>query len=81
MSDRDPVLPIVDTGPNVGSGLRCRHLLSKGLYVNHGLPPGEEAVGDGYFWCGQTQGQLGPDRKICDREDCSTPSRGCYEPY
>ena len=40
---------------------RCRQLLSKGLYTNAGMPPGEKATGDGNFWCGKTQTIFGPD--------------------
>lgn len=58
---------------------RCRHLLSKGLYVNAGLPPGEEAAGDGNFWCAHTQTILGPDESLCDDEHCCDPGRSCYE--
>ena len=58
---------------------RCRQLLSKGLYLNAGLPPGEEVAGDGNFWCGKTQHMLGPDRQVCDDECCCDPSRDCYE--
>jgi len=61
---------------------RCRSLLSKGLYINAGLPPGQEATGDGNYWCAKTQTIYGPDRSICDRDECLDRSRGCYEaPY
>ena len=69
----DPNLPVIQ------SSTRCRHLLSKGMYINHGLPPGEEAAGDGYFWCAHTQTMLGPDRGICDLEECCDATRSCYE--
>lgn len=58
---------------------RCRHLLSKGMYLNAGLPPGEEVTGDGHFWCGRNQRQRGPDNQICDGNSCSDPLRRCYE--
>jgi len=58
---------------------RCRSLLSKGLYINAGLPPGEEATGDGNFWCGKTQTIFGPDERLCDGEQCRDSSRTCYE--
>ncbi len=63
----------------VQSAQRCRQLLSKGLYINHGLPPGEEAAGDGNFWCGRTQGVYGPDDQLCDADFCTNPTRGCYD--
>ena len=72
MSD-DLNLNIIETGT------RCRHLLSKGLFINAGLPRGEKIVGDGYFWCGHTQTQWGPDDRPCDREPCCNETRGCYE--
>jgi len=58
---------------------RCRHLLSKGLFLNHDLQPGEEVAGDGNFWCGQNQTIYGPDDELCDGEHCCDPSRGCFE--
>jgi len=61
------------------AGERCRFLLSKGLYINAGLPPGEEVVGDGHFWCGRNQRMRGPDNNICDGETCRDTSRTCYE--
>ena len=58
---------------------RCRHLLSKGLYINAGLPKGQEITGDGNFWCGQTQRIFGPDQKLCDIDTCRNSARSCYE--
>jgi hypothetical protein len=58
---------------------RCRFLLSKGLFINAGMPSGEEASGDGNFWCGKTQRVTGPDRELCDPEFCLNRDRGCYE--
>ncbi|MCA9076326.1 MAG: hypothetical protein KDA93_14950 [Planctomycetaceae bacterium] len=58
---------------------RCRCLLSKGLYINAGLEPGKEATGDGNYWCAKTQTIYGPDRQICDREECLNHDRTCYE--
>jgi hypothetical protein len=58
---------------------RCRNLYSKGLFINAGLKPGEEATGDGNFWCAKTQTILGPDRKLCDGEFCLDRGRGCHE--
>ncbi len=72
MSDSLPVVK-TDAAP------RCKSLLSKGLYINAGLPPGEEATGDGNFWCNHTQTILGPDDGLCDAENCTNPARSCYE--
>lgn len=68
-----PSLKVLQTGE------RCRQLLSKGLYINHGLPPGKEAAGDGNFWCGRNQKTFGPDDRICDGESCRDTTRSCYE--
>ena len=57
---------------------RCRHLLSKGLYINAGLSEREHLTGDGNFWCSQTQRFLGPDQALCDDEHCTDPNRKCY---
>jgi hypothetical protein len=67
------------TEPQASQQTRCRHLLNKGLFINHGLPVGEEATGDGHFWCGMTQAKLGPDKQSCNREDCLDCNRDCYE--
>ena len=75
MSQNHSELEILNT-----TGERCRHLLSKGLYINWGLPPGEEAAGDGNFWCAHTQTIYGPDHRLCDKEPCCNPTRSCYEP-
>ena len=63
----------------IQSGERCRHLLSKGLYINAGLPRGEEATGDGNFWCGRNQRVYGPDEQLCDGDACRNQTRSCYE--
>jgi hypothetical protein len=63
----------------VVQGERCRHLLSKGLYLNAGLAPGEHATGDGNFWCANTQTTYGPDKGFCNGEDCTNATRSCYE--
>lgn len=63
----------------IQTGQRCRQLLSKGLYINAGLPAGEEAAGDGNFWCGKTQTIYGPDDRLCNGEECTDATRSCYE--
>lgn len=64
----------------ITTAARCRHLLSKGLYINAGLPPGQEAAGEGNFWCAHTQTIYGPDDALCDAENCCQSARSCYEP-
>ena len=58
---------------------RCLNLLSKGMFINHGLPKGKEVSGEGNFWCGKTQKIYGPDDKLCDAERCTNATRSCYE--
>ncbi len=58
---------------------RCRFLLSKGMYLNFGLPEGEEVTGEGNFWCGRNQRNRGPDNQLCDLKACMNPKRTCYE--
>ncbi len=65
--------------PVIQTETRCRNLLSKGLYINHGLPKGKEVAGDGNFWCSKTQRVYGPDKKLCDLAPCSNANRACYE--
>lgn len=60
-------------------GERCRHLLSKGLYLNAGLPKTGRPIGDGNFWCAQTQRIYGPDKGFCNGEECLLTNRSCYE--
>ena len=62
----------------ITTAARCQHLLSKGLYINAGLPEDQRLVGDGNFWCAQTQRFLGPDQELCDHEHCTQPGRNCY---
>ena len=75
-SNRDPVqdaLRVAEVGP------RCRFLLSKGMAVNAGLPEDEHVVGDGHFWCTQTQRIYGPDGGLVADESCRNSSRRCFE--
>lgn len=58
---------------------RCQHLLSKGLYINAGLAEGEGIVGDGNFWCAHNLSTYGPDKRLCDGDQCRDGSRNCYE--
>lgn len=69
-----PELDIVD------EPRRCRHLQSKGMYINFNLTPGDRIAGDGYVWCGQTQGKFGPDAGLCNPEECIRSNRTCYAP-
>ena len=59
---------------------RCRHLQSKGMYINFNQPAGEEVAGDGHLWCGRSQSSFGPDNESCGREECIDPERSCYAP-
>ncbi|MBX3441915.1 MAG: hypothetical protein KF774_05870 [Planctomyces sp.] len=64
--------------PIIAQAARCRNLLSKGLYINAGLPADQHVTGDGNVWCGKTQTVFGPDRSVCDVEACTDPARKCY---
>lgn len=59
---------------------RCRHLQTKGMYINCDLAPEEAIVGDGYVWCGMTAGMFGPDSGMCTPEECVRTDRDCYVP-
>ena len=63
----------------ISNGTRCRNLLSKGMFINHGLPKGKEVTGDGNVWCGRTQTIFGPDDKVCDVDRCTNAARSCFE--
>lgn len=60
-------------------GERCRHLLSKGLYLNAGLEDDGNLFGDGNLWCANTQEIYGPDKGFCNGEECTITTRTCYE--
>lgn len=75
-----PILADADSSTATPPGTRCRSLLSKGLYINHGLPAGQEVAGEGNFWCGKTQTIFGPDRALCDRDECTgAVGRACFD--
>lgn len=56
----------------------CCHLRSKGMFINAGMPPGEELADDGNVWCLLTQEEFGPDGKLVSREHC-LPGRACHQ--
>ena len=56
---------------------RCRHLVSKEMFYDNGIPL-EERSGSGIYWCDQTHKCLGPDNTSVSAEEC-LPSRSCYE--
>ena len=66
-------LPVIETGT------RCRNLLSKGTFINHGLPPARKSPATGISGAAKRSGILGPDKKLCDLKPCCDSSRSCYE--
>ena len=56
---------------------RCKHLRSKEMFYETGVPVDQRA-GSGIFWCGHTLKCLGPDGDPVSREECS-PERRCFE--
>ena len=58
---------------------RCRHLESKGMYINVNMPAGQEVAGDGHYWCEMTQAAFGPDNELCSDEDCVDSGRACHK--
>lgn len=58
---------------------RCRHLESKGMYINVNMPAGQEVAGDGHFWCEMTQTAFGPDNGLCNDEECVKSGRSCFK--
>jgi len=79
-SDLRPLLSPMSDEPEVAAPSRCRHLQSKGMYINYNLAPGDSISGDGYVWCGMTQGKFGPDSGLCNPEECVRTDRSCYVP-
>ena len=60
----------------------CRHFLSKGMFVTGQIDPAQDPVeptDDGNCWCNLTQGALGPDDGLVEREICVL-TRACYDP-
>ncbi|MGQ0636552.1 MAG: hypothetical protein ACT4QC_18210 [Planctomycetaceae bacterium] len=78
MPDLEIIDPAGPQQPEERLGDRCRSLLSKGLYLNAGLPEGEHVTGDGHFWCAHTQRIFGPDDGLVGNEECRRVGRKCY---
>jgi hypothetical protein len=82
MIDRDLLLSIIEsdkTEPAAPKAPRCRHLLSKGMFINCSLSEADRIVGDGYFWCAKTQRIYGPDDQLIGDGECRVADRSCYE--
>ena len=63
----------------VVQGEYCRHLLSKGLFVNDGLPGEHLSSEESNYWCGKSQTIYGPDDRLCGSKRCLISTRDCYE--
>jgi len=60
----------------------CKYLRSKKMYVPaqaDELSNAPEADNYGPCWCNRTMAEVGPDDRQVGAQNCSTPSRSCYE--
>lgn len=77
--------------PRVRDGL-CRHIRSKGMYVNIAESPENDSTRRGYlaidhnafdwdgtvWWCTATSKTVGPDDRPCDNDRCKS-GRRCFQ--
>lgn len=66
----------------IRSGLLCRHLRTKGMYVlGNAAPPADmQHIPDtAAFWCNCSGWSMGPDVVPANPERCADPSRACFE--
>jgi hypothetical protein len=59
--------------PNLCSALRW-----KGQFVLAESDPAGPRSSDGLFWCIHTQTCIGPDGKLAEPGNCSSPQRKCH---
>ncbi len=56
----------------------CPSLRWKGMFIlaerDDSVPP----TNDGLCWCGHTQNCIGPDGKLAEPGECSSPGRKCH---
>ena len=63
------------------SNKHCRHLRSKGMFIEVEPYPQESSIPDmttGFVWCVHSQNCLGPDREVAAWATC-VAGRSCYE--
>lgn len=56
----------------------CPSLRWKGQFILAERDPSVPASNDGLFWCIQTQTCIGPDGKLAEPGNCSSPFRSCH---
>lgn len=56
----------------------CHCLRWKSAFMHAELDPDFPPSNDGLFWCIHTQTCLGPDGKLAEPGNCSSPDRNCY---
>lgn len=56
----------------------CPCLRWKGMFIQVEPDPTVPPANDGSFWCLFTQSCIGPDNRIVEPGECSSPERACW---
>lgn len=56
----------------------CKHLRSKGMFINSEPDPTVPNTSDGFYWCIHSMTCLGPDGEVADDQRCRA-GRKCFE--
>jgi hypothetical protein len=56
----------------------CPALRWKGQFIATEEDPTVPSTRDNHYWCVYTQTCIGPDNKLAEPYDCSSPTRGCH---
>ena len=70
-------LPVLES-----TGVPCRHLRHKGMFVYTDGSDGEthDDYDNTVYWCLKTMKGFGPDDDLVGAEECCSTARSCYEP-
>ena len=63
---------------NIDHPQLCTGLRWKGQFILAEPDPTVQPSNDGLFWCMFTQTCIGPDGKLAEPGQCSSPLRGCH---
>jgi hypothetical protein len=63
---------------NVEHANLCTALRWKGQFILSDPDPTVQPSNEGLFWCMHTQNCIGPDGKVAEPGNCSSPWRQCH---
>jgi hypothetical protein len=63
---------------NVARESLCPSLRWKGQFIQVEHDPTVPASNSGLYWCEHTQTCIGPDGKLAEPGECSSPARRCH---